>query len=831
MTESGVKNPYAHIVFPVAVNRAFTYAIPERFREDVVPGVRVLCPFGPRKTTGFVVSRSETTDVPNLKEIEEVLDPVPLFTPQVLELARWIAEYYLCGWGEVLKAALPAGIHLNSERVVRLMHPKPDDLAESLQARAPRQADIILRLAAENPMRVSKLMHSVDKNAYTALKQLREKGLVRIELELPEARVKAKHDIIVRTAKELSPEQIGQLISELQDKAPKQAAVLAMLLDSFGSDVLRTDLLRFAQVKREVLNALAERGYITLEKKEAVRDYYTDLAVEPPPQLTLNADQQKALNRIKMLLDAGKYEAVLLHGVTGSGKTQVYIDAIHHALSLGRTAIVLVPEIALTPQTVRRFRAHFGELVAVFHSRMSPGERYDSWRKTWEGKHKIVIGPRSAIFSPLKHIGLIIVDEEHEPSYKQADPAPRYNGRDLAVVRAQFERAVAVLGSATPSVESFFNASVGKYTLLTLPKRIDDVPMPVVQIVDMRREPKIEGRSEPAIFSRALRQKIDEKLSRGEQIILFLNRRGFATLFKCRSCGYLAKCAHCDITLTYHLRGSLLKCHYCGYTRRAPDHCPECGGGEVFMRGVGTQRVEEELHALFPGVGALRMDLDTTKGRMAHDRVLAKFASGEHQILLGTQMVAKGLDFPNVTLVGVINADTELLLPDFRAAERTFQLLTQVSGRAGRKDKLGEVIIQTLTPDHYSLQFAQNHDYDNFFRAELTDRKGLLYPPYSRLIYVLFKGPDEKRVETVAAQVSELIPRSGAFRVLGPTPSQLAKIQNNFRRHLLLMSEKQSDAGGREMKQALREALEKFRQKHKASGVRIAVDVDPISFM
>jgi primosomal protein N' (replication factor Y) (superfamily II helicase) len=831
MPNTDVKQPYAQVVFPVAVDHAFTYEIPERFRDDVVLGVRVLCPFGPRKTTGFVVGRSETTDVEKLKEIEEVLDPVPLFTPQVLELARWIADYYLCGWGEVLKAALPAGIHLDSERVIRLMHPKPDELAESLRERAPRQADILLRLTVENPMRVSRLVHSLGNAVYAPLKQLREKGFVRIELELPDAKVGVKYEIIIRLADAYSHDQIGQLINDLQSKAPKQAAALSMLLDSVGSEVSKVDVCRFAGVKREVISTLAERGYITCEKKEVFRDYYSGLTMEPPPKLILNPDQQHALDTVKSTLDAGQFGTVLLHGVTGSGKTQVYIDAIDFAIKKGRTAIVLVPEIALTPQTVRQFRAHFGDQVAVFHSRMSPGERYDSWRKTWEGHHNIVIGPRSAIFSPLKNIGLIIVDEEHEPSYKQTDMPPRYNGRDIAVVRGQVERAVVILGSATPSVESFFNASIGKYSLLTLPSRIDDVPMPVVTLVDMRREPKIIGRTEPIIFSRLLRQKIDEKLSRGEQIILFLNRRGFATMFKCHSCGYLAKCVNCDITLTYHLRGQLLKCHYCGYTRRAPERCPDCNGTEVLLRGVGTQRVEEELHALFPGVKALRMDLDTTKGRMAHDKVLARFGSGEHQILLGTQMVAKGLDFPNVTLVGVINADTELLLPDFRAAERTFQLLTQVAGRAGRKDKLGEVIIQTLTPDHYSLQFAKNHDYHHFFHAELLDRKGLLYPPYSRLIYVLFKGPDEKRVETVAAQVSELIPRTDAYRVLGPVPSQLAKIQNNYRWQLLMMSEKQSDSGGREMKQALRDALAKFREKHKKSGVQIAIDVDPMSFM
>ena len=825
------QQPYAQVVFPIPVEYPFTYKIPKRFMEEISIGVRVLCPFGRRKTTGFVVDRTETTDVPNLREIEEVLDPVPLFTPQVLELARWIAEYYVCGWGEVLKAALPAGIHINSERVVRLLHHEPDGLSEFLSNRAPRQADIILRLAAENPMRISKLTRAMGKNIYAPLKQLREKGYVRMELELPSIKVKPKYDTFVHLSDEYSADDIAQTIESLRDKAPKQAAVLSLMLSSVDSEITRPEVCRYAGAKSPVVNALVERGYLRLEKRQVTRDYYSDMITSEPVKLKLTPEQSNALSEIKKSIDTGRFDTLLLHGVTGSGKTQVYIEAIYHTLAKGRTAIVLVPEIALTPQTVRRFRAHFGDSVAVFHSRMSPGERYDSWRNTWEGRHKIVIGPRSAIFSPLKRIGLIVVDEEHEHSYKQTDMPPRYNGRDIAVVRGQVEKAVVILGSATPAIESYYNITLGKYKLLQLPKRIDDIPLPRVEIVDLRREPKVIGRKDPIIFSRMLLKHIDEKLARGEQIILFLNRRGFATMFKCHDCGYSAICDNCDISLTYHIRGSLLKCHYCGYTRRAPDECPECRGRNVILRGVGTQRVEEELALLFPGVKALRMDTDTTKGRMAHDRVLNKFAGGEYKILLGTQMVAKGLDFPNVTLVGVINADTELLLPDFRAAERTFQLLTQVAGRAGRKTKQGEVIIQTYTPDHYSLTFAQNHDFENFYQAELFDRKGLLYPPFSRMINITFKGLDQKRVEKVADQIADCLPRRDTYRILGPTPAQLSKIQNKYRWQLLLMSEKQNDAGGKEMKGALHDALQQFKEQHRATGVQISIDVDPISIL
>lgn len=831
MFEKETEQLYALVVFPIPVDYPFTYKIPTSFLEDVVPGVRVLCPFGHRKMTGFVVSRSPKTEVKQLKEIEQVLDPVPLFTSQVLEQARWIADYYMCGWGEVLKAALPAGITINSERVVRLTHHNPDDLAEFLYDRAPRQADIVKRLAVQNPLAVSALQKQMGKNIYSALKSLREKRYIRIELELPKAKVQAKFETIVKLSPQFSDDEIGQIIHEMHPKAPKQAHILETLLSLSGATLSRADLCRHTGTNSQMVKALEDKGYVILEKREVLRDYYESISINAPKKIILNEDQAKAVDQIKLALNSNIFHPFLLYGVTGSGKTQVYIESIYHILDMGKTAIILVPEISLTPQMVRRFRAHFGDKVAVFHSRMSPGERYDSWRKTWEGFHKIVIGPRSAIFAPLKNVGLVVVDEEHEPSYKQTDQAPKYHARDIAVVRAFIEKAVVVLGSATPSIESYYNTQIKKYNLIKLPNRIDAIPMPKVAIVDMKKEPKSNSGDNPVIFSRLLRQKIDEKLHKGEQIILFLNRRGFATMFKCKDCGYLAKCKNCDITLTFHIRGKLLKCHYCGYTSRAPDACPQCRSLDVFLRGVGTQRVEEELNQVFPGIKSIRMDMDTMKGRMAHDKVLSKFASGEYQILLGTQMVAKGLDFPNVTLVGVISADTELLFPDFRAAERTFQLLTQVAGRAGRKEKLGEVVIQTFSPEHYSLQYAKKHDYDNFFKAELYDRKGLLYPPFSRIINILFKGTEEKRVEKVANQLASFIVQDDGYRILGPVPAQLSKIQNNYRWQLLLISVKSIDATGNKMKEAVKTALKSFKDKFRVSKVTISIDIDPISIL
>ena len=830
--ENHIIQPYAEIVFPVPVEHAFTYKIPERFNEDAVPGVRVLASFGRRKTTGFIVSRKNETDLTELKEIEDVLDPIPLFTPEVLELAKWIAEYYICGWGEVLKAALPSGIHLDSEKIIRLVDGHPHDLISSLENRAPRQAEIIRRLLAENPIRQSKLLKTMSSgNIYASLKKLKSAGHIRMELELPKPKVSIKHEIFVSVHNNHTSDSLYAEADSIRKRAPKQANCLEVLASSPNQEFSRPELCRLAEINTVVLNTLEQKGFIKFTTKEVVRDYYKETAIEQGIRFDLNKDQASVLSAIIQKIDSNDFSPMLLHGVTGSGKTQVYIETIYHCMAKNKNAIVLVPEIALTPQMVHRFRSHFGDKVAVFHSRMSPGERYDSWRQTWEGKHHIVIGPRSAIFSPLKNIGLVIIDEEHEPSYKQTDMTPKYNARDVSIIRAYLNKAVVVLGSATPSIETFFNASINKYSHLSMPNRIDNIPMPAIEIVNMKREPKIIGRKEPVIFSKRLREKIDEKLAHGEQIILFQNRRGFATLIKCKDCNYLAKCQNCDISLTFHIHGSRLKCHYCGFSTRAPERCPECGGVDIFMKGVGTQRIEEEINTLFPGVKVLRMDLDTTKGRMAHDRILSKFGSGEYPILLGTQMVAKGLDFPNVTLVGVISADTELLFPDFRAGERTFQLLTQVAGRAGRKNKQGDVIIQTYTPEHPSLQFAKYHDYHSFFKMETSDRRGLGYPPFSRIVNILFRGEDEAAVKKTAEQFAQEIPVKRQFRMLGPAPAALAKIQGNYRWQILFMSLKQNDTGGTSMKNAIKRALNNLKKKHRIHRVTISMDVDPISIL
>jgi primosomal protein N' (replication factor Y) len=587
------------------------------------------------------------------------------------------------------------------------------------------------------------------------------------------------------------------------------------------------------------LQSLVKKDLVQIFDREVERNPYFNFSnnhPEAPSQsaitsLILNAEQASAVQRVTESMQQNRFEVFLLYGITGSGKTQVYIDAIRNTLAQGKDAIVLVPEISLTPQAVARFQANFGNRIAVLHSHMSAGERYDAWRRVHRGEARVVIGARSAVFAPVKNLGLIVVDEEHETSYKQADPAPRYHARDVAIVRAKKSNAVVLLGSATPSVESYSNAQRGKYTLLELPNRIDNVPLPAVRILDMIRwrqsAPDHEG-----IFSRILGEKIAEKLDKKEQIILLQNRRGFAPLIRCVSCGYVRLCDACSIAMTYHQRGNLLRCHYCNAHERAPDACPQCKGLDIIFKGIGTQKVESALHELFPQARVVRMDLDTTRGKLAHDHILREFGEHKYDILLGTQMIAKGLDFHKVTLVGVVSADTGLLMPDFRAGERTFQLLTQVAGRAGRRNLPGEVIIQTYSPDDVCMSCAREHDFKKFYEYEVREREALRFPPFSRLALILFRHRDNERIRGIAQDFAALLKKTGGpFRVFGPTPSPLERIQNEFRWQVLIKNDMAKDPSAHQTRATLNRVAEFFHKANRHSRVRMIVDIDPMSMM
>jgi primosomal protein N' (replication factor Y) len=839
------------IALPLPLDRTFTYLVPPELEHHAVPGKRALVPFGTKHLTGIITAQPASTDVKGLKPITDVLDMRPTFSDEMLHLTQWIAEYYLTPWGEVLRAAMPQGLALESRKTARLIARDVDALLISTKKTAPRQFAILAMLKNVQSVSFGQLQKKTRiKSIHAILHEMEQRGWITINEVIAEAKAKPKIE------KRVGLTQRGRDLLGDAEKKPvaKQLAVLQALSAEMQAGAETVEMHAFLQRNRLSLSSfktLIKNGYLLVFEREVLRksDYEPD---GPPPDITLNIFQQSALQEITSAVEAGKFRSFLLHGITASGKTQVYIEAIRKVLALGKTAIVLVPEISLTPQTVRRFKAHFGDNVAVVHSQMSIGERYDAWRAARDGKVKIVIGPRSAIFAPLERIGLIVVDEEHEGSYKQFDAAPRYNARDVAIVRASWAKATVILGTATPSAESYYNAINGKYTLLELPQRIDTARLPTIEVIDMAKEKqriyeelkeevKKSGKEFPkrlpqSSISRLLHFHISARLERREGTILLQNRRGFSHIFECFDCGYVEKCDNCDVSLTFHETKKHLRCHYCGFVKKPPTVCPKCGSIELRMHSFGTQQVQQELQELFPKAAILRMDRDTTSRKGAHDRILKQFESGDADILLGTQMVAKGLDFPRVTLVGVISADTQMLLPDFRASEETFQLLTQVAGRAGRSNLAGEVVIQTLQPDHYCLKYVLSHDFHGFYKEELEYRRELDYPPFSRIVLLEFTGERENEVEHYAKKFVEMIElhnREKKFIILGPADAAIPRIKGLYRKHIVIKDLKSVDPSGSSLRSALLGAKSQYEASALAKNkkVRMIIDVDPQGMM
>ncbi len=823
---------FADIALPLPVFQNYTYEIPENMEQLIKPGFRVLVPLGKRKMTGYVVAVKNRCDRRDLKTIHDILDPEQVISEELLNLASWISSYYICSLGEAIKAMLPGGINLESKTFIKLIKPQ-QEIEDYLQKNhVPRQEKILNQLKKHNQITVQQLRRQFrDTNLSSSIEKLSEAGLIKQEIHMTKNPTRIKYENWIKIGTRYQDlTEFSRLLQRLEDRSPAQARCLNIIHQK--KEISLKDLLKLSASSSGVIQSLVEKEYAIKFKKEVFRSYYQTSSEIVPLNIMPNEYQRRAIYHIHQAVEEEKFKTFLIHGVTGSGKTQVYIEAIKKVLTKNKSAIVLVPEISLTPQTVNRFTQNFPNQVAVLHSRMSSGERYDSWRKLKQGEFKIAIGPRSAIFAPLINLGLIVVDEEHESSYKQYEGNPLYNARDVAVYRGKLNEATVILGSATPSVESYYNARTQKYHLLELPLRIDDIPMPKVEIVNMAQERKRYPGQDVSIISKTLQQKIAEKLSRKEQIIVLQNRRGFSTYIKCKDCGYIEKCEHCEITLTYHSRGHRLRCHYCNFNKMAPTVCPNCQGHDILYRGIGTQKVEEQINKLFPEARVVRMDLDTTRGKWAHDKILTDFGKGKFDILLGTQMIAKGLDFHNVTLVGVISADTSLLLPDFRSTERTFQLLTQVSGRAGRKQMQGEVLIQTYSPDNVGLKFAKSHDFKSFFYNELPMRQQLTYPPFGRLVYILFKGENEDTVkETADTFFDKLNFPDSSGKIFGPSPSPLLKIQDQYRWQLIIKSDKKKDPSGKFIIKCLTDALTFYKSGRKKRGVKISIDIDPISLL
>ncbi len=821
--------PLAQVALPVPVDRLFSYAIPQAMQQDAMAGCRVLVSFGNRVLTGLIVSTLPAAPLnKKTKPLLDVLDETPSFTPEMLELTAWIARYYLCSWGEVIRAALPSG---TSQEQEYLIHLEPE--ASGLLPAKPAHHALFQVVKSSGSIALKELKKQNSRASLAVMRRLQEEGLVTIETLIQRPKVRIKQARFVRLhARYNDPDTLAAARSGI--RGTKQLLILDTLLALHNEGHLepsQAEILSRTGAAASTINSLAKHGIIEVLNREIIRTPLGDVAapVSAPPAYTLHEAQENALKEISKPIKEEQFKTFLLHGVTGSGKTEVYIAALKDVLSRGKTGIVLVPEIALSPQTVARFRPPFGDQIAVLHSRMSLVERYDAWRSLRSGRFSVVIGPRSAILAPLSNIGLIVVDEEHETSYKQFDPAPRYHARDVAVVRASMNNAVCILGSATPSLESYVNAYIGdKYTYLSMPERVpvpghEAAPLPTVRTINLTLEKR--KRKLPGTLSQALRVAIADRLEKQEQVILLQNGRGYSSLVECKSCGWSPACSDCAATLTYHKVHHHLRCHYCGQTQKLSRRCPDCGGADITRLGAGTQRIEEELEAQFPKARLLRMDLDTTTGKNAHFKILDQFARGEADILIGTQMVAKGLDFGKVTLVGVVNADVGMLLPDFRAEERTFQLLTQVAGRAGRSKLRGEVILQTRNPEHAVLQFAARHDYSSFAKAALGIRQVLGYPPFGRVVRIEFRGPKEYATEQLALKWHKGLATIEGLQVLGPQPAFISRIQKNYRFHIILKAQRRIP---------LETISELIKNANKKAGTlprnyRIAIDVDAVS--
>jgi primosomal protein N' (replication factor Y) (superfamily II helicase) len=813
------------------LDRPFTYAVPSHLAGRLGTGNVVLVPFANSMQVGYVLGFCEPPDLPRILAIEALVDEPPIFDERMVRLCAWISRRYLSSLSQALRLVVPPGRSRQVVEFIALRGEASEALA-GIPARAVRQREVLEVLAsATTPMSLSALKSRFGGRLSSAtLRSLERSGWLERRYIMP--RPKASR-IKVRIAEltDAGRDAIGDI--ELERRSPARMRLLETLRDRGGSMTV-PELQRISRSSASSLRGALEAGLLRVREEERLRDPFAERSFSSTEPHELNLEQRAALEKITAGMESGRSETFLLHGITGSGKTEVYLHAIAHALQKGRTAMVLVPEIALTPQMVQRFKGRLGEDVAVLHSRLGLGERYDQWRGISEGRYKVVIGARSALFAPLADLGLIVIDEEHETTYKE-NSTPRYHARDVAAERARLIGAALVLGSATPQLESRYAAARGEYTYLGLTRRVDDRPLPVVEVLDMR-EPEDPGSR--SILSPQLVNALGKVYQAGEQAILFLNRRGFARFIQCHSCGHILQCRNCSVSLCYHAREDQLLCHHCNWSMQPPFVCPECGSQVHRFAGIGTERVEEELRRLLPPLRCIRMDADTTRSKNAHWDMLEEFKSGRAHVLLGTQMIAKGLDISNVTLVGVINADTSLGLPDFRAGERTFQLLTQVSGRAGRGARPGRVIVQTYNPDHYAIKAAARGDATAFYRQETAYRREALYPPFCRLVNLVITAPTPEHALAPARALgdllrSELRPEDG--EVLGPAPAPLSRIKGRHRYHLLVKATDLEKATGR-LEESIK-AYEVFRNSYcrreniAREDISLAVDVDPVTLL
>jgi primosomal protein N' (replication factor Y) len=800
---------YCDVSLPVPLDQSFTYRLPETLRHRVAVGCRVLVPFGPRTLTGIVVKLHDAPDG-ETREVLRLLDEEPVLDAELLSLGGWISQYYCAPLGEVLRGMIPLAGEVRKTKLYSLTDSGRDAARQLLLGAS--QEDPVLQVLALLETRSLSAAYLKKKlpNAMNVVRSLDKKGFVAVE------DLEAQRDPLRASSTRLRASWLAPASGDakLTKRERELHAFLELHPGTHNLEQLESSVKGASQAAR----SLARRKLIALES-EAPTGVFADEA----PQRTLNPHQLVAYQQIEEALRGARFRAFLLAGVTGSGKTEVYLKAIDACIALGRSALLLVPEIALTPAMAGQFFHRFGNQVAILHSAFHDAERAEQWRRIRAGLATVVVGTRSGVFAPVRNLGLVVIDEEHDHSYKQQE-TPRYNGRDVAIVRAQAAGAVVVLGSATPSLESRYNADRGKYTLLELPERIERRPMPDVEVIDMRQE-FLETRK-LATFSRRLVDTITERLEHGEQTMLLLNRRGFSSFVACRSCGERVQCINCAVTLTYHRRDRRMLCHYCNYALKVPSVCAQCGSEHLHFIGTGSEKVEDELHRDFPTARIARMDRDTVSGKRHFESILHGFREGDFDILVGTQMIAKGHDIANVTLVGVVSADIGLGLPDFRAAERTFQLLTQAAGRAGRGDLPGIVLIQTINPEHYAIRFASEQNYPGFYAKEIQFRKLMRYPPFSALANVLVRSQKQEEALAMSTELGRLLdPAPEGLKVLGPAEAPVPKLKSEFRYQLLIKA-----ASRKRLNETLRE-VQKFAREKKWSPTALVIDVDPLTLL
>lgn len=817
---------FVDVVIPIAIPNMLTYRVPKEIEDKVGFGQRIVVQLGRSKLYTAIVHNVHSSPPKNYeaKYIESLLDEKPIITRKQMRFWEWMADYYMCTLGEVMGSALPSSLKLASETKIVANH---DIESKDTSALSDKEFLLMEALELQKVLAISEISEILGlKTVQPVIKSLIEKGFATTEEELKQ-RYKPKTEKVVFLKEEYHEDDaLRQLFESLEKRSPRQVELLLAYLredESYSEGVEKVKLQQMAGSDAATLHRLVEKGVFLVQERPV--DRIASFGGEIEAQKTLSGAQEQARKEIEVYFS--QKEVVLLHGVTGSGKTEIYVRLIQECLDRGEQVLYLLPEIALTTQLIQRLQRYFGDQVGVYHSKFNQQERAETWHRVMadEGNsYRIVMGARSSVFLPFSNLGLVIVDEEHETSFKQYDPAPRYHGRDAAIVLGMLHKAKVLLGSATPSVESYFNADEGRYGLVELNHRFGDVVMPEILCADIRRE--LKRKTMRSHFTSLLIEEMESALQRGKQVILFQNRRGYAPLWQCQTCGWVPECQRCDVSLTYHKKVHHLNCHYCGYTESPPLKCTACGNHDLRSIGFGTEKIEEDLKEIFPKATTARLDLDTTRSKHAYQNILSAFDRGEVDVLIGTQMVTKGLDFGNVALVGVMNADQMLKFPDFRAFERAFHLMTQVAGRAGRKDERGKVIIQTYDPEHWVIREVIDNNYDKVYRHELFERKQYKYPPHTRLIRLNMRHRNEAFLKGAALELTAKLKSLLGDRVVGPEAPYIARINNQYHQNILLKLERDASPG--RFKRVLLDVIDEFKADKEKRSIRFVPDVDPM---